>query len=91
MLPDGTQVPGAFYGPLVQTYYREWTITLPRKDANVAVTLLFKDAAGRVLGHLTTVPGKNPFPFPPPGKEPVHPGQAVTGRPAVSATAPLTR
>jgi hypothetical protein len=61
VLPDGTQVPGAFYGPVVQMYYREWEVRFPASDANVTVTLVFRDAAGRVLGHLATVPGKNPF------------------------------
>jgi hypothetical protein len=62
VLPDGSQIRGAFFGPIVQTYYREWEVLFPRKDANVTVTLVFKDAAGRVLGQFATVPGKNPFP-----------------------------
>jgi len=62
VLPDGSQVKGVFFGPIVQTYYREWEARFPRADANVTVTLVFRDVAGRVLGHLTTVPGKNPLP-----------------------------
>jgi hypothetical protein len=65
VLPDGSQVRGEFEaggGVKTTQYYWFWTVTLPRKDANVTVTMLFKDAAGRVLGQFATVPGKNPFP-----------------------------
>jgi hypothetical protein len=79
VLPDGSQVRGGFSadGGIKTTGYDWfWTITLPRKDANVTVTLLFKDAAGQVLGHLTTVPGKNPFPNP--GKRVPNPSATAT-------------
>ena len=62
VLPDGSQITGVFFGPIVQTYYRGWEIRFPRADANLTVTLEFKDTAGRVLGQFATVPGKNPFP-----------------------------
>jgi hypothetical protein len=65
VLPDGSQVAGGFLaggGTKATGYIWYWQVTLPRKDASLTVTLLFKDAAGRVLGHLTAVPGKNPFP-----------------------------
>jgi hypothetical protein len=65
VLPDGSQVKGGFIadgGTKRTGYIWFWMVTLPREDANLTVTLLFKDISGRVLGHLTTVPGKNPFP-----------------------------
>lgn len=64
VLPDGSQVQGEFWGPLVQSYFWEWQVKFPVKDANLTVTLVFRDAAGRVLGHFTTIPGQNPFPVP---------------------------
>jgi hypothetical protein len=66
VLPDGSQVRGGFSpdgGTRATGYIWFWTVTLPRKDANLTVTLVFRDAAGRVLGQLTTIPGKNPFPL----------------------------
>jgi hypothetical protein len=64
VLPDGSQVAGEFLaggGTKATDDIWYWQVTLPREDASRTVTLLFKDAAGRVLGHLRTVPGKNPY------------------------------
>jgi len=36
-------------------------VRYPRADANLTVTLVFRDAAGRVLGEVKTIPGKNPY------------------------------
>jgi hypothetical protein len=65
VLPDGSQVAGGFLaggGTRATDYIWYWQVTLPRKDASRTVTVLFKDAAGRVLGHLRAVPGQNPVP-----------------------------
>jgi DNA-directed RNA polymerase specialized sigma24 family protein len=62
VLPDGSQVKGAFWGSLVQDFYWQWEVRLPREYASATVTLAFRDATGRVLGHLAVVPGKNAFP-----------------------------
>jgi hypothetical protein len=62
VLPDGSQVRGGFIGTLgPEPPVWEWEVRFPVKDANLTVTLVFRDAAGRVLGHFTTIPGKDPF------------------------------
>jgi hypothetical protein len=63
VLPDGSQLQGGFSGhpEWNEPYYWGWQVRYPLKDASLTVTLLFKDAAGRVLGHFTTVPGQNPY------------------------------
>jgi hypothetical protein len=64
VLPDGSQVKGGFIGTLAPSPpVWQWEVALPAKDANLTVTLVFRDAAGRVLGHFTTIPGKSPFPL----------------------------
>lgn len=65
VLPDRSQVRGGFYphgGTRDTGYFWYWDVRLPRKYANVTVTIVLRDAAGRTLGHFTTVPGKNPSP-----------------------------
>jgi hypothetical protein len=65
VLPDGSQVRGGFLGALGKSPpVWQWEVKFPVKDVNLTVTLVFRDAAGRVLGHFTTIPGKNPFPDP---------------------------
>jgi hypothetical protein len=64
VLPDGSTLKGGFTGrPLSgeEPYYWAWQVRYPREDASRTVTLLFRDAAGRVLGQVKTIPGKNPF------------------------------
>lgn len=64
VLPDGSQIQGEFRDEMDQRIFWDWQVTFPVKDANLTVTLVFRDGAGRVLGHFTTIPGKNPFPDP---------------------------
>jgi hypothetical protein len=63
VLPDGSQLKGGFSGghPSLELYYWGWQVRYPRKDANLTVTLVFRDATGRVLGRVTTIPAKSPF------------------------------
>jgi hypothetical protein len=68
VLPDGHQIKGTIdphkldSSPGTLNPYRQWQVTYPREDANVTVTLVFRDAAGHVLDRLTSIPGKNPSP-----------------------------
>ena len=63
VLPDGRQLKGGFSGhpEWRQPYYWGWQVRYPREDANLTVTLAFRDTAGRVLGQVKTVPGQNPY------------------------------
>jgi hypothetical protein len=64
VLPDGRQISGTI-DKLAGNADNGWSVTFPIADANLTVKLAFKNAAGKVLATLTTIPGKNQLPSPP--------------------------
>jgi hypothetical protein len=63
VLPDGSQLKARFSGhpEWRQPYYRGWQVRYPRQDGSLIVRLVFRDAAGRVLGQVKTIPGESPY------------------------------
>ena len=63
VLPDGRKIAGVIQPrPIVAQYYQQWQVTYPAADANLRITLVFRNASGQVLDTLTAVPAKNPYP-----------------------------
>jgi hypothetical protein len=70
VLPDGTAVKGHVdphelpHSRGLNWPFRQFDITLPPQDANVTVTVVFRDAQGHVLARTHIVPGKSPIHLP---------------------------